>query len=216
MSIDKKFDGMNVSNSRKKLEWKYSGDEDMYLEGRVGTVEDDKLKISLCGPWPKDIVSSNYVEETKTFQIYVKHPPNGVARIAVLKLVDFYVPKETKKVHVYGERKCTLPSKEAEAKTQGKTGTGLEGKVSLMLGVKEGTDAKTVRKEVEKLGYVLDKDYQVPMILEEGRNDVLYLVYCSKKDVNKADKKLRKFDWVCGVWSNPQQDYFGGQDWRCC
>ncbi len=109
MSIDKKFEGMNLGKSRKKLEWKYSGDNDMYLEGRVWNVEDDKLKISLCGPWPQDIVSSNYVEETKTFQIYVKHPKKGQVRISILKTVDFYVPKETKKVHVYGERICTLP-----------------------------------------------------------------------------------------------------------
>ncbi len=104
MTIDKKFDGINLGKSKKKIEWKYSGKVDMYLEGRVWDSEGDKLKISLCGSWTKDAVNSNYVNETKTFEIYVTLPPKGITRIRLLKSVDFYVPKETKKVQVYEAR----------------------------------------------------------------------------------------------------------------
>ncbi len=97
MSINKKIESQN--NSKKKLDWNYQGKNDMHLEGKVWDVVGDGLKISLYGPWPKDIVSASYVPEKKTFEIYVKRY-EGV-RIAILKGTNFCVPKDTKKIQVY-------------------------------------------------------------------------------------------------------------------
>lgn len=85
----------------------------------------------------------------------------------------------------------------------------LDDKVSVMLEVKEGTVRETVKNAVEKLGYLLDENYNVPM---SGSKTVIYLISGPKNNYEKVDESLRKNNWVHGLWSNPKLDYFEGDD----
>ncbi|MBI4441361.1 hypothetical protein HY639_04275 [Candidatus Woesearchaeota archaeon] len=101
MSIEKKIGWRDLTGTGKELEWVYTGEHDLYMEGRIAGKSENSYRILLAGPWEQDIVSTNYDGEKKTYEIFVKAPEEGEIRAAILTSVPFSVPLETQKIAVY-------------------------------------------------------------------------------------------------------------------
>ncbi|MBI5065198.1 hypothetical protein HZA97_03075 [Candidatus Woesearchaeota archaeon] len=100
MSIERTITSYNLSDSKNNLNWKYLGESDVYLDGRLNEVKNDELIISILGPRAEDIAASYYTKKTKTYEIHIKNPPVGNLNLSVQLPIYFHIPKETKKVLV--------------------------------------------------------------------------------------------------------------------